>query len=404
MRKLRGRRIARHVLMLFVLFAAALPGIQPGMAQDETVFRGFLGALWPDAKARGIRKQTFDAALTGIALDPAVIRLTEKQSEFSKPVWDYVANALSPQRLEKGRALLQKHATTVAGIEKTYGVDGGVLLGIWGMETSFGAVTGDKDVIRSLASLAFVRYRGDFFRNELLAALEIIDQGWADRDDLRGSWAGAMGQTQFMPTTYRSYSVDFDRDGHRDIWNSVPDALASTANYLRGHGWTPGLPWGFEIIVPNTFDYRGKQASFAEWARRGARRADGAPMPNSGEARLFFPAGVNGPLLLVTTNFDAIKQYNNSESYALAVAHLGDRLKGGSGFKARWPSDEPQLTQPDRIEVQKRLAALGYDVGEADGRIGSKTREALRDFQQSRGHVPDGYPSPQMLQALRAER
>ncbi len=397
--------ISRILLPLpFVVLFFLLNGIAKGQETPSADFGRFLSEIRTEARQRGVKPATLDAAFQGLTPDRAVVALTERQSEFVKPIWDYLESAVAPSRIDRGSKLLAAHAARITAVEKRYGVDRGVIFGIWGMETSYGAVTGDKDVIRSLATLAFIEYRGAFFRNELMSALDIIDRGEAARQSLRGSWAGAMGQTQFMPSNFRTYAVDGDGDGRRDIWTNVPDALASTANYLRGHGWQPGLPWGMEVALPQGFDHRARTGTFAEWSKRGLRRADGKPLPASGEARLFYPAGATGPVFLVTANYDVIKRYNSSDAYALAVAHLGDRLKGGGPIRGEWPSDEPQLAQADRVEVQKRLASLGYDVGEPDGRIGSRTREALRDFQEKRGHLPDGWPTPKMLQALRASR
>jgi lytic murein transglycosylase len=400
------RRSVLRTILLLALVAVLPSGLAPLHAQERPSadFARFVADLRAEASRRGIRPATFDAALEGVTPDRSVIALTERQSEFVKPIWDYLAGGIGGGRIERGQRLIATHAAAIAAVEKRFGVDRGVIFGIWGMETSYGAVTGDKDVIRSLVSLAFVGFRGDFFRNELMSALEILDRGEAGRAALKGSWAGAMGQTQFMPSNFRTYAVDGDGDGRRDIWTNIPDAFASTANYLRGHGWQPGLPWGMEVVLPQGFDHRLRSAGFADWARRGVRRADGRPLPSAGEARLFYPAGATGPIFLVTANYDVIKRYNASDAYALAVAHLGDRIKGGGPIRAEWPKDEPQLGQAERVEVQKRLASLGYDVGEPDGRIGSRTREALREFQEKRGHLPDGWPTPKMLQALRAAR
>jgi lytic murein transglycosylase len=293
---------------------------------------------------------------------------------------------------------------TLAAVEAQYGVDRRVVLGVWGLETNFGSFTGGKDVIRSLATLAAMGYRGAYFRDELVTALVILQQKHVSRDAMKGSWAGAMGQTQFMPSSFMRFAVDADGDGHKDIWTSVPDALASTANYLHRNGWKPGLPWGMEVKLPARFDWRAHKGSFAHWAALGVRRADGRALPAAGEASLFLPAGANGPVFLVTANFAVIKRYNASDAYALGVAHLGDRLAGAGPLVAEWPVDEPPLDKAQRVELQQRLAAMGYDIGEADGRLGTKTREALRDFQARRGQVPDGYPGPLALDALRAAR
>jgi lytic murein transglycosylase len=272
------------------------------------------------------------------------------------------------------------------------------------METNFGAFAGSMDVVRSLATLAFTGYRGAFFRGELLTALQILETERLDRDVLKGSWAGAMGHVQFMPSSFVKYAVDGNHDGRRDIWGSIPDALASTANYLRKHGWRPGLPWGFEVALPAQFDYHATRHSFAGWKRLGVKRADGHPMPGSGEATLFLPGGAGGPAFLVTANYDVIKSYNSSDAYALGVAHLGDRVMGGAPILAQWPVGEPALDKEQRIEIQRRLAMLGHYDGEADGRLGSKTRSAVREFQLRQGLLPDGYPDLKVLAALRAAR
>jgi len=269
------------------------------------------------------------------------------------------------------------------------------------METNFGGFTGGKDIIRSLATLASVGYRGTYFRDELISALLILQQHHVVRADFKGSWAGAMGQTQFMPSSFQKFAVDFDGDGKKDIWTNVPDALASTANYLKQNGWQAGLPWGFEVTMPRGFDYHMHHASFDDWSRQGVRAADGHAMPRSGEANLFFPAGADGPAFLVTNNYDVIKRYNNSDAYALGVAMLGDRIYGASQLYGTWPVEDPILGLQQRIELQQALTSLGYDVGEPNGRIGSRTRDAIRDFQDKRGLRPDGYAGRRVLEALR---
>jgi hypothetical protein len=367
-------------------------------------FSSFVQGLWPAAQARGVSRATFDAAFAGVTPDPKVAALTRKQSEFVRPIWGYLDGAVTSGRVAQGQAMAQAHAATLAAIESRFGVDRSVILGVWGMETNFGSFTGGMDVIRSLATLAHLRYRSDFFRDELLTALVILQQGHVSREAMRGSWAGAMGQTQFMPSSFMKWAVDWDGDGHKDIWTSVPDALASTANYLRQHGWQGGLPWAVEVVIPDGFDYRMRRGDLSGFAGRGVRRADGKPMPRGGEALLFLPAGARGPAFLVTENYAAIKAYNSSDAYALGVGHLGDRIYGGAPIQGDWPRSDPQLDHKQRVDLQKRLAALGYQVGEPDGKIGTKTRDAVRDFQEKRGLVPDGHPTPAVLQALRAPR
>jgi lytic murein transglycosylase len=371
---------------------------------DDRDFRAFLQGLWPLAKAKGVSRATFEQAFAGVSADPKIEELTRRQAEFVKPVWVYLGDAVTPQRIERGRDALRRWGPDIAAIERRTGVDRGVLLGVWGMETSFGSFTGGRDVIRSLATLAHMRYRGTYFRDELVTALVILQQGHVARADMKGSWAGAMGQTQFMPSSFMRYAVDGDGDGRKDIWTSVPDALASTANYLRRHGWRPGEAWGYEVTLPGGFHFGLLSAGFRKWAAQGVRRADGGPLPSSGHASLFLPAGAGGPAFLVTENFDVIKSYNASDAYALGVAHLGDRVEGGPALAGVWPLDQPPLGRTERVELQTRLSRLGYDVGEPDGRLGSRTRDALRRFQATAGLPPDGYASSRALEALRSAR
>lgn len=377
---------------------AAVPS-QPTASMGE-----FVAGLWPDARARGVSRATFDAAFAGVTVDPSIIAITKRQSEFVQPIWTYVDNAAAESRVAAGRQAATQWSAVLGRIEERYGVPRSVVLGIWGMETNFGANTGDKSVIRSLATLAQARYRGDFFRNELLTALQILEQDHIEVARMRGSWAGAMGQTQFMPSSFMKHAVDFTGDGVRDIWGSVPDALASTANYLKSFGWQPGLPWGMEVALPANFSYLPVSRTFAAWQQAGVKRADGRPLPTSGEARLFFPAGHLGPAFLLTANFDVIKAYNSSDAYALGVGHLGDRIVGGGPFQRPWPRNQTLLAKPEVKELQEWLARRGHDVGEADGRIGSKTREATRTEQARLGLTPDGFPTPALLQRLRAGR
>jgi lytic murein transglycosylase len=321
-----------------------------------------------------------------------------------QPIWDYVASAVGGARLTRGRELASQWSTTLDGIERAYGVPRSVILGVWGMETNFGTFTGNIPVIRALATLAYTKYRGDFFRNELLTALEILQQNQVEPSQMRGSWAGAMGQTQFMPTSFVKHAVDGDGDGRRDILSSIPDALASTANYLRQHGWQPGLPWGFEVELPEGFDFRNHRQSLTAWAGLGLRRVDGKALLRQGEAMLFLPGGARGPAFLVTENYTVIKAYNSSDAYALGVAHLGDCILGGAAIAGEWPKSDPLLGRNERAEVQKRLATLGHYSGETDGKFGSKTREAVREFQLARGLLPDGYADVAVLKALRGTR
>ena len=404
------RRIGAALLALCVASAGDVALAQmpkPPSVKEQAFdreFQNFIVSLWSEARALGVSPATFSEAFEGVTPDAKIIALTQKQSEFVRPIWDYVDSAASPARVAKGQQISNEWARMLDAVEQTYGVPKGIVLGIWGMETNFGRFTGNVYVVRALATLAFVRYRGDFFRNELLTALQILEQNHVARVNMLGSWAGAMGQTQFMPTSFVKYAVDADRDGRRDIWTSTADALASTANYLRQRGWQPGLPWGFEVELPQKFDFRNHRQPFAGWARLGLRRADGKAMPRAGEASLFLPGGAGGPAFLVTDNYDVIKSYNTSDAYALGVAHLGDRIYGGQVIKGDWPKNEPVLDKDEREEVQMRLADLRLYSGDADGKLGSRTREAVRQFQLRRGLVPDGYVNQAVLKELRAAR
>lgn len=374
------------------------PAAQAGQAGS---FNSFVQSLWPAAQARGISRATFDLAFQGVTLDPSVVALTRKQSEFVAPIWSYINSAVGGGRIGRGQAAAADHASVLAQAERTYGVPKEIILGIWGMETGYGGFKGDKDVIRSLASLASIRYRGDFFRDELLIALDMLQKGHVQRSQMRGSWAGAMGHTQFMPSSYMKYAVDQTGDGHADIWSSPADALASTGNYLKSFGWVPGLPWAVEVQVPQGYDYRIFTGSFSQFSSAGLRRADGRALPASGEARLFFPAGQGGPAFLLTANFDVIKKYNSSDAYALGVGHLADRIMGRPAIQGNWPLSAPRLNKGQIQHVQRALRASGLYQGEADGRIGTQTRDAVRQYQMRNGLVPDGYPTPALLARMK---
>lgn len=396
--------IGRPVRALGIALALMLAAIL-GQARAATDggFQAFLNRLWADAQAQGVSRRTFDAAFAGISPDPTILALTKRQSEFVRPIWGYLDEAVSTTRLSRGRNAASEYASELAEIERKYGVDRRVVLGIWGMETNFGSYTGDKDVIRSLATLAHARYRDDFFRDELLIALRMLEAGYARRSNMRGSWAGAMGQTQFMPSSFMKYAVDHDGDGVRDLWANIPDALASTANYLKGFGWETGVPWGVEIALPEGFNLAAAQGwrDFSAWSSAGITRAGGGSLPRSGKAMLYLPAGVKGPALLVTENYRVIKKYNSSDAYALGVAHLGDRLLGAAAFRGSWPRKEKRLGSAELKDLQRRLAGLGYPIGKIDGRIGETSRDIIRQHQVKLGLPADGYPSPALLARLR---
>lgn len=357
----------------------------------------------------GIRPDVFDAAFAGVEPDPAVVTADRSQPEFTRPVWEYLNNAISANRVRRGQTLMNQYAGVLLQLEQRYGVDRQALVAVWGMESSFGQIQGDKSVIRSLATLAYEGRRPAFAQDQLIAALQILQNGDITADRMRGSWAGAMGQTQFIPTTYNSHAVDFDGDGKRDIWGSAADALASTANYLAASGWQKGQSWGFEVQLPNGFDYAQADASLrkpvSQWLAEGVQLPAGSTLPpGSGnlQAALLLPAGYRGPAFLILDNFRVVLKYNNSSSYALAVSLLSQRLAGTGGYiLGTWPKDDLPLTRSERIELQTLLTASGFDAGNPDGIIGANTRKAIRSAQQQRGWPADGYANHALLDSLR---
>jgi peptidoglycan lytic transglycosylase B len=371
----------------------------PASAQEQSV-SAFLADLWTDAQAKGISRTTFDTAMKGFTPDQRVIAATRRQPEYGKPVGDYVNAIVSKRRIADAQLKSREWAKTFDAVEKKFEVERWVLLALWGMESDFGSEKDRWDVFRSLASLAYVKYRDPYFRNELMVAMRIMQDNRIAREKMVSSWAGAMGQTQFMPSNFVDYAIDFSGDGRADIWGNVPDVLASTANYLRKWKWNPTLPWGFEVLLPNGFDYMRSRASFAEWSELGVRRADGKAFPSSGQGILFFPSGASGPGFIVTENFNVLKEYNNSDAYALAVGHLADRIHGGDLIKTPWPKDDRQLSRDARVALQKKLAALGYKVNEFEAHIDFDLRDNIRAEQKKLGMVPDGAPTPALLEKL----
>ncbi|WP_278387649.1 lytic murein transglycosylase [Pseudomonas oryzihabitans] len=377
------------------------------MPQPDESFEQWRSRFRTLALGRGISAATFDQAFAGVQPDPAVIAADRSQPEFTKPVWEYLESAVSPLRVRNGKSLLIQQAGLLAALEARYGIEPARLVAFWGMESNYGNNMGNKSVIRSLATLAYEGRRPDFAQDQLIAALGILQHGDVTADRMIGSWAGAMGQTQFIPTTYDQYAVDFDGDGRRDIWGSTADALASTANYLKASGWQDGKPWGYEVRVPANFDYSladmGVRKSLAEWNALGIQGL-GLPQPAaqpSDSASLLLPAGHRGPAFLVFNNFRTILKYNNSSSYALGVALLSERYRDAGQIAGSWPTDDLPLSRSERVELQQRLAALGLDPGSADGIIGANTRKAIRAYQQSQGWPADGYPNHQLLDKLR---
>ena len=370
-------------------------------------FHSCIQRFWPAAAKRGISRNTFAKYTAALTPDLRIMDLLDNQPEFTKSVWDYLDILVTGERIERGRALLEKYRSVFDAVERIYGVDRYTIAAIWGVETNYGTLGGERPVLRSTATLACVGRRQNYFREEFLSTLEILQRGDVRPEHLVGSWAGAFGPTQFMPTAFKRYSVDFDRDGRRDVVDSIPDIIASTANNLKKDGWIIGQTWGYEVIVPTTFNFlladNSRTMSIREWERNGIRRPDGHPFPRPDDhAFLLVPAGVQGPGFLMLTNFGVIMKYNPAEAYALAIGHLADRLRGGGSFSQDWPRYERVLSRTERLELQQLLARHGFDVGEPDGQFGLKTRAAIRDFQAKSGRIPDGFASAGILDQLRA--
>ena len=350
----------------------------------------------------------FDKVTRRLTPDLRIMDLLDSQPEFTKSFWDYLDILVTDARIAKGRALLARYADTFARAERAYGVSRYVIAAIWGVESNYGEIGGGRPVVRSTATLACVGRRQRYFRGEFLATLQILQHGDVRPDRLVGSWAGAFGPTQFMPTAFLRYAVDFDGDGRRDVIDSVPDLIASTANNLKKVGWATGRTWGYEVVVPADFDFlragAGRELTVAQWRQLGITRAGGQPFPRPDDrATLLVPAGIQGPGFLMLHNFRVIMRYNPAEAYALAIGHLADRLQGGGPFVQAWPRYEKVLSRAERLELQQRLERHGYDVGEPDGRVGGRTRAAIRDFQARIGRVPDGFASASLLKRLRAQ-
>jgi len=370
-------------------------------------FRVCLEGVWPLAQKRKVPRAVFDKLVAGLTPDLRIMDLMDSQPEFTRAIWDYLDILVTDARIADGRGILAKHRAVFDRMEKSYGVDRHIIAAIWGVESNYSTQIGDRPVIRSTATLACIGRRQDFFREELLAAMEIIARGDLRPDHLVGSWAGAFGPTQFMPTSYKRFAVDFDGDGRRNVVDSVPDLVASTANNLKRDGWVSGQTWGYEVVVPKGFNFmladRTQTRTMREWERAGIRRAGGKAFPRpTDRAFLMVPAGVQGPGFLMLQNFRTIMKYNPAEAYALAIGHLADRLRGGEPFVQAWPRHERVLSRAERLEFQRLLARHGFDVGEPDGRFGPRTRNALRAFQAAIGAAPDGFATVSMLERLRA--
>ncbi|MCE8033493.1 lytic murein transglycosylase [Billgrantia tianxiuensis] len=383
----------------------AIPELAPSEAERPPQdFQAWLRDFRRQARAEGISEATLARALDGARYRPRVIELDRSQPEFVRPIWQYLDSAVSQARVSQGRAKLDEHRDTARRMEQRYGVPAEIIVAIWGIESNYGGNFGDFSTVEALATLAFDGRRRDFARGELLTALRILDAGDIAPDRMIGSWAGAMGHTQFIPSSFESYAVDGDGDGRRDIWGSIPDVMASTANYLARAGWQSGQPWGVEVRLPEGFDYAqtelSTQRSSREWAQQGVSRIDGGSLPGFEQASVIAPAGAQGPAFLVGPNYRAILRYNNATSYALAVATLADGIAGREGIRAAWPRDAQPLSRSQVREMQQALNARGFDVGTPDGVMGPNTRRGLREFQRSIGVTPDGFATLSLLQRL----
>ena len=397
-------------ILKFSMFGAgaALFAVAPSGSVLAQNAKACAEGLWPAAKSAGVTRGTFDRALQGFSIDPEVIELAKYQPEYVKPIGEYIDRAVSEKRITVGKERLAEYQALVGALENRYGVDRHIIVAIWGVESNYGVQPGDKNVIRSLATLYCTGTKAKFAKPQLISALKILQRGDINFEAMNGSWAGAMGHTQFIPTTYSAYAVDHDGDGKRDIWGNIPDALASTASYLKVSNWRAGETWGYEVKLPKGFDpkkvSKSTQRTLGEWQKMGIVRVNDEPYPRlSDKATLFAPEGTSGPSFVLLNNFRSLLRYNVAKSYALAVGHLADRLRGSGPFVQPWPTDEHRLSQEQRMELQQHLIARGILEGEPDGIIGRGTLEAVKNYQRSNGLQVDGFPTLTLLKRLRSE-
>ncbi|MCP3461289.1 lytic murein transglycosylase [Bradyrhizobium sp. CCGUVB23] len=369
-------------------------------------FDNCVASMWPDAARRNITQENFQRFTAGLTPDLRIMDLLDSQPEFTKSIWDYLDILVNDNRLAKGKEILAKYKAQFDATEKAYGVDRYIIAAIWGIESNYSTQMGDRSVLQSTATLACIGRRQAYFRDEFLSALEILNRGDLNPDQMRGSWAGAFGPTQFMPTAFKRFAVDADGDGRRDVVDNPADLIASTANNLKKDGWQSGASWGYEVVVPQGFNYmladRAKAMTIAQWEKLGIKRATSQPFPQAADkAYLLTPAGAQGPGFLMLQNFRVIMKYNPAEAYALAIGHFADRLRGGQPFVQPWPRQERELSRAERLELQQLLAQRGFYKGTPDGQFGGQTRDALRNFQASIGAPADGFASSDMLERLR---
>ncbi|WP_278362835.1 lytic murein transglycosylase [Acinetobacter schindleri] len=385
------------------------PGIY---TPSSSSFQSCLAGLKSQALAKGVHAATYDRYTQNLTPDYSVIERLNYQPEFSTPIWDYLSGLVDEERVQQGRQKLQQHRDVLNRVSAAYGIPAETVVAVWGVESNYGDISGKYPLLQALGTLSCEGRRQSYFRGEFFTTMKLLQRGDVYESQLKGSWAGAFGHTQFMPSTYDELAVDFDGDGRRDLVSSIPDALASTANFLKKRGWQTGQPWGFEVKIPQGMSVSGEgrrnKKSLSSWINQGVVRADGSALiqgnlSESSQAGLLAPAGANGPVFLVFKNFDAIYSYNAAESYALAIAHLSDRLQGKGGLVQTWPTDDAGTSRAERREIQQFLLNKGYDIGAVDGLIGDKTRQAIRQEQIRLGLTPTGRAGQQILRAFRNE-
>jgi peptidoglycan lytic transglycosylase B len=374
--------------------------------QAAANFPNCVASMWPDAARRNVTQANFERFTAGLEPDLRIMDLMDSQPEFTKAIWDYLDILVNDNRLAKGREILAKYKTIFDAVEKSYGVDRYIVASIWGIESNYSTQMGDRNVLNSTATLACIGRRQAYFKDEFLTALEILNRGDLRPEQMRGSWAGAFGPTQFMPTAFKRYAVDGDGDGRRDVVDNPSDLIASTANNLKKDGWQSGATWGYEVVLPKGFNFmladKAKAMTIAQWQQQGLTRPGGKPFGNATDkAYLLAPVGAEGPGFLMLQNFRVIMKYNPAEAYAMAIGHFADRLRGGAPFVQPWPRQERVLSRAERLELQQLLVQRGFYKGTPDGQFGGQTREALRGFQASIGAPADGFASSDVLERLR---
>jgi lytic murein transglycosylase len=398
----------RYISLLALLMASPAIGETDSLRNDAGLQEWILGFRTTALEA-GITEQVFDTSMADVTYAPKVVHRDRNQSEFTKTIWEYLETAVSDLRVSNGKSALKAQGEALRAIEVNYGVPAEVITAIWGLESAYGTFRGGDSVLNSMASLAYDARRAEFFEEQVISALQILQNGDTKLNTLKGSWAGAMGHTQFMPGSFIDHAVDWTGDGKRDIWGDDPrDALASAAAYLKNNGWVTGQPWGVEVRVPEGFDYllanRDIQKSSPEWAALGVVDMGGTTVPDHGAASILLPAGEKGAAFMVFKNFEVLETYNTADAYVIAVGHLSDRIKGTGPLQGSWPTQDRALSYEERIALQEMLTAQGFDTQKIDAKIGPLTVNAVRGWQVAQGIVPDGYASPALLEKLRSAR